>query len=70
MSGVIDDKGNQWEHCHCCGEFVLIQDLAYEQPSQYMRYGRDLCQKCVAHAHGPVTLKPTLHTIRLSETTR
>jgi len=46
MSGVIDEHG-QWEHCNSCGEFVLIQDLAYEQPSKQYEYGRDLCKKCV-----------------------
>ena len=45
MSGVIDEYG-QWEHCNECGEFVLIQDLLYEQPSEKFPYGRDLCSDC------------------------
>jgi len=45
MSGVIDEFG-QWEHCHSCGEFVLIQHLRYEKPSEAHPYGRDLCAKC------------------------
>lgn len=47
MSGVIDEHG-QWEHCHVCNEFVLIQDLLYEQPSERFGCGRDLCAECAA----------------------
>ena len=33
MAGVIDASG-QWEHCNCCGKFVLIQDLYYGVPTK------------------------------------
>jgi len=46
MSGVIDEKGQQWEHCSNCGDFVKIQNLRYEQPTEKYDYGRDLCSKC------------------------
>jgi len=46
MSGVIDEKGQQWEHCNNCGDFVKIQNLRYEQPTEKYDYGRDLCSKC------------------------
>jgi hypothetical protein len=45
MSGVIDSEG-QWEHCSKCGDWVLIQNLKYEEPSEEYPYGRDLCPKC------------------------
>ena len=46
MSGVIDDNGQQWEHCNDCGDFVEIELLAYEAPTEEYLYGRDLCPKC------------------------
>lgn len=46
MSGVIDDNGQQWEHCCSCGKFVKIQKLWYEKPSKQYQYGRDLCNAC------------------------
>jgi hypothetical protein len=36
MAGVIDDKGQQWEHCLNCGDWVKIQRLSRE----------DLCPSC------------------------
>ena len=47
MSGVIDKRGQQWEHCNICSEFVRIQDLGYEKPSKEFEHGRDVCIKCV-----------------------
>jgi len=47
MSGVIDTDGTQWERCNGCGEFVNMDDLRYEQPSEKFKYGRDLCIKCI-----------------------
>lgn len=48
MSGVIDDKGQQWEHCNGCGAFVKFpQNLGYEKPTKAHSCGRDLCVKCV-----------------------
>jgi hypothetical protein len=47
MSGVIDEDG-QWEHCNVCTEFVLIQELLYEQPSERFPFGRDICEPCSA----------------------
>lgn len=46
MSGVIDDDGQQWERCNGCGEYVPIESLRYEQPSEKFEYGRDLCADC------------------------
>jgi hypothetical protein len=48
MSGVIDDKGQQWEHCHGChGFFRFPQALGYEKPNTKFPYGRMLCVVCV-----------------------
>lgn len=48
MSGVIDSKGQQWEHCGCCGKFIKFpQNLGYEKPTAKWKYGRDLCVSCV-----------------------
>lgn len=46
MSGVIDERGQQWEHCNACTNFVRIQDLLYEQPSEKFEHGRDICPTC------------------------
>jgi ribosomal protein L34E len=46
MSGVIDDRGQQWEHCNRCGKWVKIQKLHYEEKSAEFPYGRDLCLQC------------------------
>lgn len=46
MSGVIDEDGQQWEHCNGCTKFIRIEDLLYEQPTMKYRYGRDLCPPC------------------------
>jgi hypothetical protein len=56
MSGVIDDNGVQWEHCHGCGEFVQIELLLYEEKSAGHPYGRDLCPKCAGSDAKPETL--------------
>ena len=29
MSGVLDENGQQWEHCNVCGEFRRIGDLGH-----------------------------------------
>ena len=47
MSGVIDAKGVQWEHCSECGLFTRLADLGYQPKSRAYPYGRDLCLKCV-----------------------
>jgi len=47
MSGVIDEDGQQWEHCNGCTRFVRIEDLGYEQPTARFKYGRDLCPDCL-----------------------
>lgn len=46
MAGVIDERGQQWEHCNACGDFVKLQDLQYEPKSESYPYGRDLCIRC------------------------
>jgi formylmethanofuran dehydrogenase subunit E len=47
MSGVIDSKGVQWEHCNHCGDFVPLPELAYEHSSPAFKHGRMLCIVCV-----------------------
>lgn len=48
MSGVVDDKGQQWEHCNGCGKFKRYpQSLGYQKPSKKYPYGRMLCLECV-----------------------
>lgn len=47
MSGVIDEKGQQWEHCNICGGWVAIEMLGYEPKTPDHPYGRDVCIKCV-----------------------
>lgn len=56
MSGVIDEYGTQWEHCHECREFTRIQDLLYEEKSAAHPYGRDLCPSCAGPDAKPETL--------------
>jgi len=46
MSGVIDEYG-QWEHCNVCNDFVLIQNLEYEPPSEEYEYGRMIGPCCI-----------------------
>lgn len=46
MSGVVDTDGKQYERCNGCGEFVDMDYLHYEQPTEEFKYGRDLCTKC------------------------
>lgn len=46
MAGVVDEHGQQWERCNGCSEWVKIQKLEYEQPSERYPYGRDLCFTC------------------------
>jgi len=47
MSGVIDDNGQQWEHCNGCEEWVKLEDLGYLRPSKKLLHGADLCVDCV-----------------------
>lgn len=48
MSGVVDSKGQQWEHCGKCHDFFKFpQSLGYEKPSAQFKYGRMLCVTCV-----------------------
>ena len=47
MSGVIDDKGQQWEHCCDCGKLVRMDNLGYLPPSKAHPHGLDLCLHCV-----------------------
>lgn len=53
MGGVIDENGQQWEKCNSCLQFVAIQDLEYEQPSEEFKYGRDLCWGCFSGEKSP-----------------
>ena len=45
MAGVLDEHG-QWEHCNVCGDFVLIQNLGYNPPSDAHPHGQDICMAC------------------------
>lgn len=47
MSGVIDEKGVQWEHCSVCSKMVKLSMLGYEPPSDAHKNGRDICIVCV-----------------------
>jgi NAD-dependent SIR2 family protein deacetylase len=47
MSGVIDSKGRQWEHCNVCGKLVMMEDLGYVKPSKTHQHGQDICVTCV-----------------------
>ena len=47
MSGVIDSKGQQWEHCNLCNEFVRFpENLGYQPKSKTYPHGRMICMKC------------------------
>lgn len=76
MSGVIDENGVQWEHCHGClgegtpdyserGKWVRIDDLVYERPSIEFPYGRDLCWECGEKSQKAIDQNPALLTIEL-----
>jgi hypothetical protein len=59
MSGVIDEHGQQWEHCSVCTGWVRIEDLGYEPPSPQFTCGRDICLKCT-NAHPDIErIKPS-----------
>ena len=48
MSGVVDNNGQQWEHCGDCYTFIRFpQNLGYEKPTKTWEYGRMLCVSCV-----------------------
>ena len=49
MSGVIDNNGQQWEHCTACSKYVRIDDLGFLKPglSPAFPHGADLCIQCV-----------------------
>lgn len=78
MSGVIDNDGNQWEHCHGCtgegmpeysprGKWVMIQNLKYQQPTAEFPYGRDLCAICAFKAKkaGQEVINPRFVTVKI-----
>jgi hypothetical protein len=46
MSGVIDDRGVQWEHCSLCHKFVRLTNLGYVPPHIHPPYGQDICMEC------------------------
>lgn len=47
MSGIVDDKGQQCEHCNSCGNMKKYpQDLGYQKPQKSWPYGRMLCMAC------------------------
>lgn len=46
MSGIIDDRGTQWEHCNGCGALIKLDDLGYLKPTAYHKHGLDLCVDC------------------------
>lgn len=49
MSGVIDDDGQQWEHCNHCGEFIEIEKLRPGWSTRHTEWDAvDLCPKCQA----------------------
>lgn len=44
--GIIDDQGQQWEHCNVCLKSVKLQDLGYQIPDEDYTHGRDVCLNC------------------------
>ncbi len=62
MSGVIDDNGQQWEHCNACYKYVRIDRLMYEPPSSEHEYGRDLCPQCAKHVENAMGTMQQLQT--------
>lgn len=54
MSGVIDERGVQWERCNCCGKFTQFEELGFLPEGSNLAHkvhGRDtpmdICIKCV-----------------------
>ena len=64
MSGVIID-GVQWERCNGCGEYVEINSMHYEQPTESHKYGRDLCVECSAKSTKEIDTNPERITIKI-----
>jgi hypothetical protein len=46
MSGVIDERGVQWEHCNVCTQFKRIESLGYLPPNTTHPHGADICVDC------------------------
>ncbi len=46
MSGIIDEHGQQWEHCNVCNKFIAIETLGYVKPRTNHPYGTDICASC------------------------
>lgn len=65
MAGVIDDSGQQWEHCSLCGKFVKVEELWYEVPNKRFRFGRDLCKRCAAPMKYTDRVRPPSAPIRI-----
>lgn len=47
MSGVIDEKGQQWEHCTLCGMSHKIQNLGYLPKAKKYPHGLDIGLCCI-----------------------
>lgn len=45
MSGVIDEHGQQWEHCNVCEKFIQIETLGYLE-TLMDGHGVDICMEC------------------------
>lgn len=49
MSGVIDEHGQQWEHCNHCNKFIEIEKLLTGYSPKWPNYEWvDLCPTCKA----------------------
>ena len=47
MAGVIDDNGQQWEHCNHCSKYVRIQNLKTGYSPKWPEHKWvDLCPEC------------------------
>jgi len=65
MSGIIDDEGQQWEHCCHCGNFTRIQDLVTGYSPKWPDYPWvDLCKNCKSK------LKPVVYDIDVDDNYR
>lgn len=59
MAGVIDENGQQWEHCNECGEFVRIEDLGFQPHSEKLNGPCDICIKCANQASNLEAIVPS-----------
>lgn len=53
MAGMLDDRGQQWEHCNHCAKHVKIQDLTTGFSPKWPEFNFvDLCPACAQELKG------------------